>query len=239
MISRRSLCAAFAYFTVLPIGRNAAGPTHAELFGYLPFIGLLVGAIAGGAALGVFLIAPHALAVATAFGTSIVLTGAVHVDGFLDSCDGLGASVPPERRLEIMKDPHHGTFAIAFAAVAFTAWIAALDALPVWSLPLAAALAAGTGRTVSAANGLLYPYERGGHPSAPLLAIAAAVMLALAFFLGHWVWIGILATAVLTFIAARWSAQRLGGRLVGDVYGALIVIGEIAMLIAIAVLIGR
>jgi adenosylcobinamide-GDP ribazoletransferase len=40
------------------------------------------------------------------------ITGALHVDGFCDLCDGLFGGKTPERRLEIMKDPHLGTFGL-------------------------------------------------------------------------------------------------------------------------------
>ncbi len=40
----------------------------------------------------------------------IVLTGGLHLDGWADCCDALAASVPPERRLAILKDSRLGTF---------------------------------------------------------------------------------------------------------------------------------
>src|SRR4051794_38351947 len=43
----------------------------------------------------------------------VVLTGALHLDGFCDLCDGLFGGHTPEDRLRIMKDPHVGTFALA------------------------------------------------------------------------------------------------------------------------------
>src|SRR4029077_9574681 len=42
----------------------------------------------------------------------IALTGALHVDGFCDVCDGLFGGQTPEDRLRIMKDPHLGTFGL-------------------------------------------------------------------------------------------------------------------------------
>ena len=41
---------------------------------------------------------------------SVLLTGALHEDGFADTCDGLGGGWTPEERLRIMKDSRIGTY---------------------------------------------------------------------------------------------------------------------------------
>ena len=48
----------------------------------------------------------------------MALTGALHEDGLADVADAIGAHVPRERRLEILRDSRVGTFgalAVAFA----------------------------------------------------------------------------------------------------------------------------
>lgn len=227
-----SLGAAFAYFTTLPVGRAATYEAPApSVFGYLPAVGIIVGAICGGAAYGIALIAPHGLAVATAFGLSIVLTGALHVDGFLDASDALFASVTPERRLEILDDPHHGTFAIAAFAVLCVIWIAALAAIPVVRLPAALAFAAGSARWSAVLNAFIHPYR--GQPERPqalVLALTFFVLVGLSGFVATWAWITVPLSAALAAIGAAWARTRLGGRVTGDVYGALIVSGEAGIL---------
>lgn len=47
----------------------------------------------------------------------MLLTGGLHFDGLMDVFDGFFYAGPPERRLEIMKDVHHGTYAILGAIV--------------------------------------------------------------------------------------------------------------------------
>lgn len=48
------------------------------------------------------------------FGTLIplVVTGGIHFDGFMDTCDALGSHAPKEKKLEILKDSHVGAFAV-------------------------------------------------------------------------------------------------------------------------------
>lgn len=49
----------------------------------------------------------------------VVITGGIHLDGFLDTVDALNSFQPKEKKLEILKDPHTGAFAIIGAAVYF------------------------------------------------------------------------------------------------------------------------
>ena len=42
----------------------------------------------------------------------IILTGGFHIDGYLDTKDALSSYQPKEKKLEILKDPHVGSFAM-------------------------------------------------------------------------------------------------------------------------------
>ena len=42
----------------------------------------------------------------------VLISGGIHLDGLTDVCDALGSHSEPERRLEIMKDPHVGAFGV-------------------------------------------------------------------------------------------------------------------------------
>ena len=57
-------------------------------------------------------------ATALALVAAMVLTGALHEDGLADAADAIGAHVPRERRLEILRDSRVGTYgalALVFA----------------------------------------------------------------------------------------------------------------------------
>ncbi len=186
--------------------------------------------------------------VATAFAASIVASGAVHLDGFLDACDALVASVPPERRLEIMKDPRHGTFALAGFATASAWWIAALASIVPPALPWALAFAGGGARLAAVLNAYAVPYGRAGasarafaaRPPWPILGGCAAALIAMALAAHEPRWIvaeGCACAVALAF--GRIAAGRLGGVLVGVVYGATIVGLDVALLTVIALLQGH
>ena len=53
----------------------------------------------------------------------VVITGGIHLDGFLDTQDALSSYQPKERRLEILKDPHTGAFAVISCVVYFLAYV--------------------------------------------------------------------------------------------------------------------
>jgi adenosylcobinamide-GDP ribazoletransferase len=168
--------------------------------------------------------------VAVAFGLSIVLTGALHIDGFLDTCDAVGASVPPARRLEILKDPRHGTFAVAYFGVLCTVWLAAIWSIDPPRLPLALAFAAAAARWIAVGLAFTIPY--GSTAAQPPRAVHAAMgILTLALGWSYWGHaVVLIALGGLTFAAAFWLKSQLGGRLPGDGYGFLIVCTEVAIL---------
>ena len=235
-MSYRTLGAAFAYFTILPANdRHRAAPVAAA-FSYLPLIGIVIGGVAGYAAYGLALVGLTPLALAAAFTLPIVLSGALHVDGFLDCCDALFACVEPEQRLRIMKDPTHGTFAVAYFSVLVAIWIAALSMLPSHAFPATLAFAGGAARWASSLNVLRFGYAGSEGFSILALALNGVLLAGLSLLVGFSAWIALLAVALLSLALGRWAAARLNGALNGDVYGALIVVGDVATLLICAVL---
>lgn len=47
----------------------------------------------------------------------LLVTGGIHVDGFMDTMDAFHSYQPRDRKLEIMKDPHLGAFSVIMLAV--------------------------------------------------------------------------------------------------------------------------
>jgi adenosylcobinamide-GDP ribazoletransferase len=237
-----ALCA-FAYFSVIPMGRFAAQlAPDALALSFLPLVGIVVGAISGLAGYGAFRLAGAPWQAVTAISIVIFITGAVHVDGFLDCCDGLLASATPQRRLEILKDPRHGTFAIAGMAVLTLVWFCALERVTLDRFVLSLLFASLVSRVAILPNVWMFPYARSGamartfetHPSLVAYAIFLTVAAILAFLLGVAAVVAFIVAHLCAWLGARFSASRLGGGLTGDVYGALVVISETAALLCIA-----
>jgi len=85
---------------------------------FLPFVGLEIGVLWALAAYLTQILSLPCLI--TALMLSIfcpLLTGFIHVDGFMDVTDAVGSYRPLERRREILKDSHVGSFAVIGVAL--------------------------------------------------------------------------------------------------------------------------
>ncbi len=79
----------------------------------LPWVGLEIGALwAALAWLTAYLGLPGPVRGLLLCAFPYVITGSIHLDGFMDVCDAVGSCRCAERRREILKDPHVGSFAV-------------------------------------------------------------------------------------------------------------------------------
>lgn len=68
---------------------------------------------------------PQMLSAAVMAITPFILTGGIHLDGYMDCCDGIFSRRDLERRREILKDSHVGSFAVVGLAILFMVSFAA------------------------------------------------------------------------------------------------------------------
>ena len=245
MRALRACADAFAYFTVIPIGKFASsGAPDAYALSFLPLVGAVVGGVAGGIGCAAFAVLHVNWAFAIAWAAAIGLTGAIHVDGFLDACDGLLVTATPQRRLEIMTDPRHGTFAVVGFVAITVFWLLALAPVPPERLPLLLAWSGALGRLAVVPNAWAFPYARGGamsatfatRPSYVLFALSFLLVEALAWFVAPLALLFAPVAIVVALIGGVWASRRLGGGLTGDVYGALIVKLEVLALLSLSII---
>lgn len=106
-----SLRLAISFLTILPVApRGVAQMGSARA--YFPLVGLALGAILAGLDFAARQALPTPVVGALLVVALLVLTRAIHTEGFLDSCDGLFGGYSPARRLEILRDTHVGAFAV-------------------------------------------------------------------------------------------------------------------------------
>lgn len=238
-----AFCSALSYFTILPLGPFASRVAPDPLaISFLPFIGAAVGALAG---LLASLLGAHGSLwwPIAAWIVLIFATGAIHVDGFLDCCDGLFASATPRRRLGILQDPRHGTFALVGMAVLTVVWIAAIARIPLAHLVLSLAFAGALARISAIVNAWVFPYARAGAvtaafvspPNVAIVALGAALTSALGWFVDPLLFAFVPAAIACSLILGWWASRRLGGGLTGDVFGAIVVVIDVAALVAIGI----
>ena len=202
----------------------------------------MVGGLAGALGYAASFVVPHTIAAALALGAIFILTGAIHVDGFLDGCDAFFAAVLPQRRLEILKDPRHGTFAVAGMFVAGTIWYASLAVIAPARYPAILAFAGALARAAAVPNAFVFPYARGdavarafdARPAIVPLALVIGTLTVAAYVLAP-AYVAMVPVAIaISLLLGRSISQRLGGGLVGDAYGFIIVVVEIVVLAIVA-----
>lgn len=107
--------ATLTFFTRLPFWRiTKLEKWHYErVVPFWPLVGWLTG---GAMALVVWTAGLTGLstgtAVVLALASRVLITGALHEDGFADFCDGFGGGTSRQHTLEIMKDSHIGTYGV-------------------------------------------------------------------------------------------------------------------------------
>lgn len=124
--------AAFTLLTRLPLPVDHAktGERAARAAWAYPFVGAVLGLIAGVIALSLAAFGVQTgIAAAVALGTLMLLTGALHEDGLSDCADGLGGGTTLKKRLEIMKDSRIGAFGAAALGVTLLARWSGYDAV--------------------------------------------------------------------------------------------------------------
>lgn len=229
----RGFVNAFSYFTILPVPASEEAP-DAYAIGWLPLVGALTGFGAGWIGYGSYLLTNHSQlwAAIGAFAGLVLLTGAIHIDGFLDCCDALLATTSVERRLEILKDPHHGSYATVGMALLAIVLFACLFELQPAAMPLILAYVGVLSRAAALVEIGVFKHARTS-AQMPSLVIAGivwgVVILTLTRFIGFSPTLVLPAYAI-AFVWAWLASRRLGGGLTGDVYGAVIVITEVGLL---------
>lgn len=105
--------ASLSFFTRLPFWKltNIDKEYYERVVPLWPLVGYLTG---GAMALIAWLTfsLPVYTSVILCLITRVLITGALHEDGFADFCDGFGGGVTRQRTLEIMKDSHIGTYGV-------------------------------------------------------------------------------------------------------------------------------
>ena len=246
-----SLVIAFATYSRIPTPRvdwSEENRRHSLCF--FPMIGAVIGLI-----LAAWLRLCDALEMGPVlrgtFGAVIplLITGGIHMDGFMDVSDALASWQTKERRLEILKDSHVGAFAVLHSVMYLLVMAGLLSEAAVeeaWVLGAcfvcSRAMSAWTSVCFKSARqeGMLRSFTKTAGRRAVTVCAAGYMLLCLA------VWIiegGLLAllpagAAALCMLYYRRMAYRQFGGVTGDLAGWLLQVTEL-MLIAVIVIGGK
>ncbi|HWQ79456.1 MAG TPA: adenosylcobinamide-GDP ribazoletransferase [Anaerovoracaceae bacterium] len=187
-----------------------------------------------------------------------LITGFIHLDGFMDTSDALLSRRPLEDKLRILKDPHTGAFAVISAAVLFIVCFGSMSAAveqlhlkqaldiatddPMPALILVpvvtrccSAIAVLAGKPLAHSQ---YQTEEGTKkPAAELAAISLMGLAAILTAFWHsWSVPLVLAGALAAYLAAMFGAVRQLAGVSGDLAGYALTVGEGAALVMLALL---
>lgn len=236
----KSLCISITTYSALPapnVEWNSENKKYALVF--LPVVGAIVGAAlwAWSWLCGYFGVA-HILFAAGAAALPLLITGGIHMDGFMDTTDAIRSYQSTERKLEIMDDPHVGAFAVMWCALYLIATFA-LFAAP----GNVAVVCVGyvLSRSVGAVSVLTLPLAKGGGMlkgfadsagvKAAVLCIIAALCVAAMVLLGLWAGVFAAAAVGLVFLRYVFMVKKHFGGATGDTAGWLIMSCELWILI--------
>lgn len=110
----KRIIAALSFFTRLPFWRmtNLEKEHYEHVVPLWPLAGWLTGGVMAVVYWAATIVFTPSIAIIAALISRILITGALHEDGFADFCDGFGGGTTRERILTIMKDSHIGTYGV-------------------------------------------------------------------------------------------------------------------------------
>jgi len=243
------LLAAIQFFTRIPLPRSVAhdSVTLNQALKYFPLVGWLVGGVCGLAyslAAGTW---PVSVAVVLSIIVGVLLTGALHEDGFADSCDGFGGGWDKSQVLAIMKDPRIGNYAALGLILILLLKTVLLIQLAQESdelLLIALLLAHSASRLLVLPLPWLLDYARESDDSksqamvaarfsGPMLAYASLfVLLPLLYLQVPLLWYAFMNAGLVAFVMGIYFKRRLGGYS-GDCLGATQQVTEVAVYLSL------
>lgn len=240
---------AFQFLTIvpLPVSVRCEEKDLGRSMALFPLVGLAIGALLAGADFLLTPLLPRSVADLVLVVLLSLVTGALHLDGLSDVCDGLAARGSRERFLEIMKDSRVGAVGAVGLVLGLMLKYQALLALPaeykreaLLFFPMAARFAQvqmTVGSRRARNDGLGSAFIGG----AGTLQLVLAGICTVAVAAGLLQLAGLLAMLLLFLVTwgiKGWAHRKLGG-ITGDVIGCASELNEIFCLLFLLALWGR
>ena len=246
----RSAAMAFSSFSRIPVPQvEWTESSMRYMMCFFPVIGVAIGVVLGlWCALCQWLgFAPVLFGAGVAL-VPLLVTGGIHLDGFCDVVDAQSSHAAPERKREILKDPHAGAFAsIAIAAyvVAYAGFASELECT--WHTVALLCGAHVMSRCMSSIATITYPTSASKgmlsmfHESAHSKRVMVVVIIEFAVCLAALLVCDTLAALCMAVVGLvclgallPFSRTQFGG-MSGDLAGFFLQVAELAMLIALVV----
>ena len=243
-----SLDVAFSMYSALPMPQIMWNEQNMKyMLAFFPLVGLVQGALLmGWVFLAEYLQVNAIVFAAIAMLIPLLVTGGIHLDGLCDTIDARASHQEREKKLEILKDPHTGAFAVmgcaAYLLLTFALWTQ-----PVGADRLLTAKMMSVGYVLSRAMStfavVLFPCAKNSglvhafSSAAQKKNVRIAAVLYILICAGTLLWIDLLAGAIvlagcgLVFWYYHHMAMKEFGGTTGDLAGYFLQINEIVMLL--------
>ncbi len=209
---------------------------------YFPVVGLVIGGILAGLNWIFNLILPAPVTNALLIVALVIITGAIHLDGLSDTCDGIAGHKTVEERWKVMHDSHAGVFGVVGVILALLVQYLALNSIPAdkmtavllfmptvsrWAMVYAIyafpyARPTGLGKAYKEATGWLQLV------GATVIILALAGALYPLFYVTGFILIG--GVLIITTGLSFYLKYKFAG-LTGDTYGAINEVAEVTALL--------
>ncbi len=246
----RNIAAAFSLYSRIPVPRFQWKEDDLKYhLVFLPWVGAIIGALEILiVAFADFAYLPDLATVVLLALAPLVVSGGFHLDGFMDVQDALRSYKPREEKLQILKDPHIGAFAVIGLAKLALVWLAALAVVvdsgsfpPLYAVAtiffgaraVAGVLALAT--PPARKDGMLV-METSGASRAAIVALIAEAALGFGSIAAFDVTLSVLCAvfAALYVIRYRRKCLREFGGATGDLIGCFVVKCETVLLAVVA-----
>ena len=241
----RRIVGAFIFFCRIPLPSRwySEGTSHSSR--YFSLVGCFVGAASAviwmltqmlfSSSLGTSTEGAVTISVLLGMIVAVLLTGAIHEDGFADTLDGLSGGWTVEERLRIMKDSRLGTYgSLGLLFIVLLKFFALLE-IETEILPWVWFAGHALSRFVSISHlrFLSYVGDTAKSKSRSMIEFSrvdfftnAVFGLLPLFFIGNQVWVGLLAVAFISWLSLVYFKRKLGG-VTGDCLGATQQLSEV------------
>lgn len=179
----------------------------------------------------------------------VLLTGGIHMDGFLDTIDALSSWQTRERRLEILKDSHAGAFAVIGGCMYFLLYFGFASELNPHDIPVAAlgfflsrclSGYAVTSFPCAKDSGLVAAFSSGADKKHAgfILILETILVIAGLLWLDRTAGLAVVLVSFLAFFGYhRMSVNKFGG-ITGDLAGWFLQVCELLQLVSV-VMVGK
>lgn len=237
----KSILFALQHLTRLPlpyVSFDEASCGRATAF--FPLAGVLIGAIMAAMVWAAGWYLPVQLQASLLIVLMVVLTGGIHLDGFMDSIDGLFSGRQREKKLEIMRDSRVGAFGVIGAICLLLFKFSLLVGIPAYMLIKLLVVVPAISRWNMTLTIFIFPYARQEGLGAiykkycgvrELLLATVLTGAAAGIVLGVYGALLMLMGGLSACLVGKRVSRELGG-LTGDIYGLINELSEVLLLLA-------